>query len=262
MPQRIPLQTVVDCARRVLHLHFRAASLIDPALSQEDLEQEAILIGLQNRRRWDARKAPAAKFLHGIMRLRLIDRLRVTPDFRTAGKVSTLRGSSLPALLEERSSDGDPTLGAQMEEKLVDLRPRVAAALEGIPNAARRVLRDLVRRRLSAGPSGVAFMARRWGVTPSMVRFWIVTYGGSIEEAISQALGEPESMRLFYERRAEPKRNGTMPGDVKSKAQAGLMGAICAGKKPSKTVHISKEAACRMVRGADVKRLPARKGKK
>lgn len=52
---------------------------------------------------------------------------------------------------------------------------------------------------------------------------------------------------------------------AKSKAQAGLMGAVCGGKAKNKPKGLSKEKACEFVRGQKISDLPQRvkkKGKK
>jgi len=49
---------------------------------------------------------------------------------------------------------------------------------------------------------------------------------------------------------------------VKSKAQAGLMGAVCGGKAKNKPKGLSKEKACEYIRGQKIKSLPKRVAKK
>ena len=49
---------------------------------------------------------------------------------------------------------------------------------------------------------------------------------------------------------------------AKSKAQAGLMGAVCSGKAKNKPKGLSKEKACEFIRGQKVSKLPARVSKK
>jgi len=49
---------------------------------------------------------------------------------------------------------------------------------------------------------------------------------------------------------------------AKSKAQAGLMGAVCGGKAKNPPKGLSKEKACEYVRGQDIKSLPKRVTKK
>jgi len=52
---------------------------------------------------------------------------------------------------------------------------------------------------------------------------------------------------------------------AKSKAQAGLMGAVCSGKAKNKPKGLSEKEACEYIRGQKTKNLPKRvkkKGKK
>jgi len=49
---------------------------------------------------------------------------------------------------------------------------------------------------------------------------------------------------------------------AKSKAQAGLMGAVCGGKAKNPPKGLSKEKACEFVRGQKVSKLPDRVKKK
>lgn len=49
---------------------------------------------------------------------------------------------------------------------------------------------------------------------------------------------------------------------AKSKAQAGLMGAVCGGKAKNPPKGLSKEKACEFVRGQKIKDLPQKVTKK